>query len=86
MHYFLSKNFQKQFKKLPKKMKRQAIERLQLLVVDPMEYRLHNHPLAGEWAGHRSIDITGNIRAIYERVDEHVARFVAIGSHSELYE
>ena len=86
MHYFLSKHFQKQFKKLPKKMKQQAIERLQLFVIDPMHYRLRNHPLTGEWAGHRSIDVTGDMRAIYQIVDKNTARFAAIGSHSELYE
>jgi len=86
MQYFVSKSFEKQFKKLPKKLKQKAIERLQLFVSDPMDYRLDNHPLTGECAGHRSIDVTGDMRAIYKKVDERVARFVAIGSHSELYE
>ena len=86
MQYFLSKSFEKQFKKLPKKMKQQAVERLQLFLSDPMDYRLRNHSLTGVWAGHRSIDVTGDIRAIYNKADENVARFVAIGSHSELYE
>ncbi len=85
MQYFVSKGFEKQFKKLPKKLKQQVMERLQLFVTDPMEYCLRNHPLTKEWAGHRSIDMTGDIRAIYMEVDERVARFVAIGSHSELY-
>jgi addiction module RelE/StbE family toxin len=44
-----------------------------------------NHELNGEWSGHRSINVTGNIRAIY-RLEGNVAVFVAIGSHSELYE
>lgn len=86
MQYFLSKSFQKQFKKLSKKIKHKAIEQLSVFVLDPIDYRLHNHPLTGEWVGHRSIDITGDIRAVYKKVDEHVARFVAIGSPSELYE
>lgn len=86
MQYFVSKSFEKQFKKLPKKIKQQAIVRLQLFVSNPLDYRLDNHPLAGAWTGHRSIDVTGDIRAIYTKADEHVARFVAIGSHSELYE
>jgi mRNA interferase YafQ len=86
MQYFLSKSFQKQFKRLPKKTKNKAIERLRVFIVDPMDHRLHNHPLTGEWAGYRSIDITGDIRAIYKNVDERIVRFAAIGSHSELYE
>lgn len=86
MQYFVSKSFEKQFKKLPKKVRQQAMARLALFVTGPMDYRLRNHLLTKEWAGHRSIDVTGDIRAIYAEVDEHVARFVAIGSHSELYE
>ncbi len=86
MQYFVSKSFEKQFKKLPKKIKQQAIVRLQLFVADPMNYHLRNHPLTGEWLGYRSIDVTGDTRAVYKKVDEHVARFVAIGSHSKLYE
>jgi len=86
MYYFLSNNFEKQFKKLPKKIKNRTIEQLHVFIVDPMDYRLNNHPLTREWAGHRSIDITGDIRAIYKRVSEDVVRFTAIGSHSELYE
>ena len=86
MQYFLSKSFEKQFKKLPKKIKQRVIERLSAFVSDPMDYRLHNHALMGEWMGHRNIDISGDIRAIYKRVDEKVVRFVAVGSHSTLYE
>lgn len=85
MQYLLSKSFEKQFKKFPRKTKKQAIERFHVFIVDPIDYRLHNHPLTGEWVGYRSIDITGDIRAIYKKVDEHTVRFVAIGSHSELY-
>ncbi len=86
MQYFLSRGFEKQFKKLPKKTKGQVIAQFQIFVLDPMDYRLHNHPLTGEWSGYRSIDITGDMRAVYKKADEQVARFVAIGSHSELYE
>jgi len=40
------------------------------------------------WKGYRSIDITGNWRAIYaEKVEgkDIVAYFVALGTHRELY-
>lgn len=85
MEYFLSKSFQKQFKKLPKKTKEKAIVQLQMFVMNPMDYRLRNHRLSGAWAGYKSTDITGDIRAVYKEVDERVMRFDAIGSHSELY-
>ncbi|MDQ3018383.1 MAG: type II toxin-antitoxin system mRNA interferase toxin, RelE/StbE family [bacterium] len=86
MHYFLARNFEKEFKKLPKKIKGKAIEQFEIFIVDPMDPRLNNHALVGEWIGHRSINITSDIRALYKIVDGNVARFVTIGSHSELYE
>jgi addiction module RelE/StbE family toxin len=86
MQYFLSKVFEKQFKKLSKKVKDKATEQLNLFLTDPMSPSLNNHSLGGEWADHRSINITGDIRAVYIMENENVVRFVAIGSHSELYE
>lgn len=85
MHYILSKQFEKSFAKLPRKIKIKAIEQLKFFIVDPMDARLGNHSLSGKWRNHRSIDITGDIRALYVKVDDKVVRFVDIGSHSELY-
>ena len=85
MYYILSKHFEKDFSKLPKKMKTKAIAQLEVFIEDPMNSRLNNHSLAGKWNGCRSINITGDIRAVYILVEESVALFVAIGSHSELY-
>lgn len=85
MQYFLSTNFEKQLKKFPKKVKNKVMEKLLIFMTDPMHYTLSSHPLTGEWAGHRSINITGDIRAIYKKLDEKVVRFVTINSHSELY-
>ena len=62
------------------------MEQLGRFVADQADYRLNSHPLVREWAGYRSIDITGDIRAIYKKEAERVVRFVAIGSHSQLYE
>jgi len=45
---------------------------------------LNNHSLSGEWRGYRSIDITGDIRAVY-RIENEINLFVAIGSHNQLY-
>ncbi len=86
MEYVLSKDFEKQFKKLPKKIKQKALAQLELFVIDPMDKALSNHKLGGEWTRYRSISITGDNRAVYKIEDEDVVRFIAIGPHSELYE
>jgi mRNA-degrading endonuclease YafQ of YafQ-DinJ toxin-antitoxin module len=41
--------------------------------------------LTGEYAGLYSINITGDIRALYEKIDESYVIFGFIGTHSQLY-
>jgi addiction module RelE/StbE family toxin len=85
MRYILSKRFEKDFAKLPKSTKEKAIDVFELFVVDSQNPGLRVHPLKGRWVGHFSIDITGDTRAIYFIVEKDMVRFVAIGSHSQLY-
>ncbi|MFT5179681.1 MAG: addiction module RelE/StbE family toxin [Candidatus Paceibacteria bacterium] len=86
MKFITSKQFDKSFSKLPKKIKDKSLKQFELFIFDPADVRLNNHSLNGKWSKYRSINITGDIRAIYKFVDQNVARFVEIGSHSELYE
>lgn len=86
MQYFLSKRFEKEFAKLPKGVKTKAIGAFEKFVKNPKDASLHGHALAGKWKGHYSVNITGDIRAIYVFVRADLVRFIAIGSHSELYE
>lgn len=63
-------------------------DRLQLFVADKNHTLLRNHSLQGEWSGFRSINITGDWRAIYHEIGENKmewVEFVEIGRHSELY-
>jgi addiction module RelE/StbE family toxin len=85
MKYILSKRFEKDFLKLPKQVKAKAVIVFELFVVDPQNQALRVHPLKGKWMGHFSIDVTGDTRAIYFIVEKDLVRFVAIGSHSQLY-
>ena len=86
MRYILSKRFQKDFGKLPRRTKAKAIEVLALFVEDPDNYVLRVHALKGAWIGHYSIDVTGDTRAIYFIIEKGtLVRFVAIGTHSQLY-
>ncbi len=84
MKYFSSKKFDKQFTKLPEKIKNQYIERIQIFVQDPNDIILNNHSVHYLYEGCRSINISGDVRALYEMVDD-TALFVRIGTHSELY-
>ena len=65
--------------------KRRCDERIQIFIWDPFDSVLHNHALGGKWSGYRSINIGGDLRAIYEPIDAEMAFFVRLGTHSELF-
>lgn len=86
MQFILSKQFEKDFSKLPSGIKIKTIKTLELFVENPQNPSLRNHGLSGKWKGHFSINVTGDTRAIYFVIEEDFVRFVAIGSHSKLYD
>jgi addiction module RelE/StbE family toxin len=85
MQYILSKQFEKDFARLPITIKKKAIATLEKFIENPQNPSLRNHGLTGKWKGHFSINVTNDTRAIYFVLEEDLVRFVAIGSHSELY-
>ena len=84
MPFILNKRFKKAFLRQPNKIQEKFIERMRLFVTDPFDQQLRNHALSGEYIGLRSIDITGDIRAVYELINE-TAVFITIGTHTQLY-
>lgn len=79
------KSFRKRYKSA-KKMQKHVDERIALFIDDPFNPILNNHPLHGEYRNCRSINITGDWRAIYKLLAPDLAVFIILGSHSELYE
>ncbi len=78
--------FKKQYKKTPAKIKRVFRKRLELFQKDSDNKILINHVLSGRLRGFRSINITGDWRAIYRvETKSKLVVFVAIGTHSQLY-
>jgi addiction module RelE/StbE family toxin len=77
--------FKKQYKKLPKKFQAQFDERIRLFAVDPTNPMLRVHPLKGSFAGYWSMDVSGDIRALYVRRGDDIVIFALIGTHSQLY-
>jgi addiction module RelE/StbE family toxin len=78
------RNFVKQFKKLPREVRKKFEERLKLFMDNPFVEILNNHSVEKVFPGCRSINITGDYRAIYKYEDD-IVTFVNIGTHSELY-
>lgn len=80
-----TKKFRKQYSKLSPKVRTQFKKRQRLWLNDPYNTQLHLHMLTGEYAGLYSINITGDIRALYEKIDDSYVIFGFIGTHSQLY-
>lgn len=78
------RDFKKNYKKLSPKLKEKLEEKLRLFSKDEFNPVLNNHALKGRWLGYRSINVTGDIRAIFKSDSETVI-FVTIDSHSNLY-
>ena len=79
------RNFKKQYEKL-RTIQDKIDERLVLFVKNQFNPILNNHALSGKYQGCRSINITGDVRAIYKMLNnEEIAYFVAIDTHSNLY-
>lgn len=85
MKIVFHKEFERQFKRLPEKIKIRVKERNILFEKDPHNLLLNNHALKGKYAGYRSINVTGDIRIVYKLLSDNVALFVAVGPHSKLY-
>lgn len=77
--------FKKQYKKLPDKIQGQFDQRVKLFVINPSDTKLRNHPLKGNFAGYWSINISGDLRALYRKEGDEVVIFGLIGTHSQLY-
>jgi addiction module RelE/StbE family toxin len=79
-----SKAFIKQAKKLSPGVRNKLLERVTVFSKNPLDPILRNHTLKGKYKGYRSIDITGDVRALYlQRSTEAI--FDAVGTHSQLY-
>lgn len=85
MQFEYSSAFRKRFRKLPVKIQAHVGKRLALLLHDEYHPLLRNHALHGEYVAYRSVNVGGDIRILYRKVDEDTYFLLAVGTHSELY-
>lgn len=89
MEILYGDKFQKQYNKAPKPVRVAFRKRISLFEKDVFHILLHNHQLTGKYSGHRSINITGDWRAVYrESIDtlgNAAYHFIVFGTHSQLY-
>ena len=80
-----TKGFDRQYAKLAPKIKTRFKDRIVIFRDSPFDPELRNHALKGKYLGYRSIDITGDIRALYTVQGNIIIIFGFIGTHSQLY-
>lgn len=80
-----SKKFRKNYRKLELKTRERFKERRDIFLADPSHPSLNNHSLHEPYSGCRSINVTGDYRAIFYHESEGTVRFIAIGTHHELF-
>ncbi|MCH7952032.1 type II toxin-antitoxin system mRNA interferase toxin, RelE/StbE family [Patescibacteria group bacterium] len=86
MRVQFSRQFKKQYKKAPRKIQTAIDRRLKLFIKDPDDPLLRNHSLRGRLKGFRSINITGDWRAVFREFEkENLIFFDTFGTHSQLY-
>jgi addiction module RelE/StbE family toxin len=84
-----SRDFGKSYQKADQKIKANIDKRLQLFAERPFHPQLHNHLLTGKYSGFRSINITGDWRAVYsvsvDKQGKQIVIFELLGTHNQLY-
>ncbi|MEK9165757.1 MAG: type II toxin-antitoxin system mRNA interferase toxin, RelE/StbE family [Patescibacteria group bacterium] len=86
MQIDFANQFDKQLKKSPNKIKIAFQKRLALFIKDKYHPLLDNHQLTGKLKLCRSINVTGDWRALFKELNSgEIVFFVVLGTHSHLY-
>ncbi len=86
MNFIYSNKFNKRFKKQNREIQLKWEERFILFRNSPQNPLLNVHKLHGRLSDSYSINVTADIRVLFEKIDKDTVLFEDIGSHSELYE
>ncbi len=78
------KSFLKALDKLPPGLEEKFYLKLEIFLQNTTNPLLNNHSVDRAYPGCRSINITGDYRAIFRQKD-NVVTFIHIGTHSQLY-
>jgi addiction module RelE/StbE family toxin len=87
MNVYLSKNFERAFKKITKNnpsLKEKVKEKIRLFTKNPKDYSLKLHKLKGKMIEDWSFSVESDIRIILTYIEDGIL-LVDIGSHDEVY-
>ena len=78
-----SKKFKKQYEKLPPKLKQKTKKAISLWSTNPSDESLRLYQLSGKLKRFYSIDITSDVRPLYEVFDDEIYHYQMVGTHSQ---
>ena len=84
MNVSYERKFKKQYLKADKKIQAEFDKKVKQFKKHPFHPQLKNHLLPGQYKNYRSINITGDWRAIYKE-EKDATVFLFLGTHSQLY-
>lgn len=85
MNAIFSKKFIKQYNAAPDFIRQSFDARAAIFLLNKFDQTLNNHQLNGKLSNLRSINISGDWRALFEELGSGNVVFKAIGTHSQLY-
>ncbi len=85
MKIIYTKRFKKQFKKLQSGEKIKFKRMTNLFTNKTSDPLLPVHELHGKLSHYKSFNVTGDLRVLYEQINEETVLFAYIDTHSNLY-
>lgn len=81
--------FIRDLRKAPAIIRKATAKRIEIFLKEPFHPQLNNHQLTGNYKGFRSINISGDWRAIFSEFvnseGNKIIIFKVLGTHSQLY-
>ena len=85
---YFTKRFTKQYQLLNKrnpKIAKKLEKRMEIFIKNPRNPILKTHRLSGKLKGKSAFWITWNLRVIFKRLNKKSVRFLALGTHNQVY-
>jgi mRNA interferase YafQ len=87
----VDRGFRRDYKRTKATHRHREIEALLTQITDllannrPLPEKHRDHPLGGNWKGHRECHLKPDLLLIYKFPDDRTLRLTRMGSHSELF-
>lgn len=85
MQFIPTSDFEKRFSKLPADIRSKVHDRLNIFSINEFDPILNNHKLKHDFEGYRSINITGDWRIIFRKLEDKVVLLYKVGTHHQLF-